>query len=64
MPSQIAPCLSHMMTFLSPRAMSSFMMAMPAAPAPQDTIFTSSIFLPTTFSALVRAASTTTAVPC
>ena len=44
--------------------MSSFMMAMPAAPAPQETIFTSSIFLPTTFRALVRAASTTTAVPC
>ena len=34
--------------------MSSFMMAMPAAPAPLVTTLTSSIFLPTTFSALIR----------
>ena len=39
-------------------------MATPAAPAPLVTSFTSSIFLPTTFRALVRPASAMTAVPC
>ena len=37
---------------------------MPAAPAPDITTRMSSIFLPTTRSALVSAASTTMAVPC
>ena len=44
--------------------MSSFTMAIPAAPAPQVTTRMSSISLPTSFRALVRAESTTTAVPC
>ena len=37
---------------------------MPAAPTPVSTILTSSIGLPTTFSAFVSAARTTMAVPC
>ena len=40
------------------------MTAIPAAPTPVTTTFTSSIRLPTTRSALRNAASTTTAVPC
>ena len=39
-------------------------MAMPAAPAPEVTIFTSSIFFPVSFKALIRPAKVTTAVPC
>ena len=39
-------------------------MAMPAAPAPEVTIFTSSIFFPVSFKALIRPARVTTAVPC
>ena len=38
--------------------------AIPLAPAPLNTTFTSSKPLPTTFSALIAAASVTTAVPC
>ena len=63
-PSQMAPLESHMITFLRPTAMSSLMMAMPAAPAPLVTTLTSSSFLPTTFRALIRPARVTTAVPC
>ena len=37
---------------------------MPAAPAPLSTMRTSGSALPTTLSALIRAASTTIAVPC
>ena len=36
----------------------------PAAPAPEVTTLVSSIFFPTTFSALIMAAIVTTAVPC
>ena len=43
---------------------SSFTIAKVAAPAPEVTILTSSFFLPTTFSAVVRPASVMTAVPC
>ena len=60
----MAPLRSVMMTFLRPMAIRSRMIAMPAAPAPEVTIFTSSIFLPTTLSALIRPAKVMTAVPC
>ena len=40
------------------------MIAVPAAPAPETTIWTSPTSLPTTRSALVSAASTQIAVPC
>ena len=40
------------------------MIAIPAAPAPEVTIFTSSSFLPTSFNALITPASVITAVPC
>ncbi len=39
-------------------------MAVPAAPAPFTTTFTSSIFLLTTFRAFITPARTTIAVPC
>ena len=42
----------------------SLAMAMPAAPAPTVTIFTSSFFFPTTLSAFKSPAKITTAVPC
>ena len=42
----------------------SLIIAIPAAPAPEVTILMSSIFLPTTFSALITPASVITAVPC
>ena len=63
-PSQMGPLESHMMTFLSPTAMSSLMIAVPAAPAPLVTTLMSSMFLPTILRALRRPASVTTAVPC
>ena len=53
-----------MMTFFSPMDIISLMMAMPAAPAPEVTIFTSSILFPTTFRALIIPAMVITAVPC
>ena len=53
-----------MVTFLKPEDSCSLTMAIAAAPAPEVTIFTSSFFLPTTFSALVRPARVMTAVPC
>ena len=40
------------------------MIAIPAAPAPEVTILMSSIFLPTSFSALIIPARVITAVPC
>ena len=49
---------------LAPAVISILMMAVPAAPGPFRTMCTSSIFLPTTRSALMRAAVTTMAVPC
>ena len=58
------PFRSHMVTCRKPAESSSFTMEMAAAPAPEVTIFTSSFFFPTTFSALVRPASVITAVPC
>ena len=53
-----------MITFLSPMDINSLMIAIPAAPAPEVTIFTSSSFFPTSFSALITPASVITAVPC
>ena len=52
------------MTFFKPLLMSSLVMAIPAAPEPLTTTERSSIFLPTSFNALIMAASVTTAVPC
>ena len=52
------------MMWRAPAFISNFAVAMPDAPAPVKTIRTSGSFLPTTFSALMIAASTTTAVPC
>ena len=63
-PSYMAPLRSQRMTFLSPRLISRRVMAMPAAPEPLTTTEMSSIFLPASLSALVMAASVTTAVPC
>ena len=40
------------------------MIAIPAAPAPEVTTFTSSNFFPVNFNALINAAAVTTAVPC
>ncbi len=60
----MAPCLSHMTICLRPIAISSLMMAMPAAPAPLVTTRISPIFLPVSFSAFSSAARVTTAVPC
>ena len=53
-----------MITFFRPILISSLMIAIPAAPAPEVTTLISSIFFPTTFSALSIAAIVTTAVPC
>ncbi len=39
-------------------------LATPAAPAPTKTILQSERFFPTTFTALIKPAKTTTAVPC
>ena len=52
------------MMLLAPWACSNWTMACPAAPAPLTTIFTEVMSFPTTRSALIRAASTTMAVPC
>jgi hypothetical protein len=52
------------MTSPTPWASRSFMIAVPAAPAPETTTRTSDSALPTTRSALVSAASTQMAVPC
>ena len=60
----MAPFLSHITTFLRPMLIRSLTIAVPAAPAPEVTILISSMFLPTTLRALIRAASVITAVPC
>ena len=48
----------------NPAWSSSLVMEMAAEPAPENTTFTSSFFLPTTFRALVRPARAMMAVPC
>ena len=58
------PNWSTAMMSRAPAVISILMMAVPAAPGPFRTIWTSSIFLPTTRRALMRAAVTTMAVPC
>ena len=63
-PACTTPWMSATTACRTPAAISSLRMAVPAAPAPDITTRTSSIFLPTTRSALVSAASTTMAVPC
>ena len=60
----MAPLRSHMITFFNPSSISSLMIALPAAPAPDITTLISSIFLPVNFSAFSSAAAVTTAVPC
>jgi hypothetical protein len=56
--------MSATTTSPAPAASSSLMIAVPAAPAPEMTILTSLICLPTTRRALSNAARTTIAVPC
>ena len=63
-PRCTTPAMSATTTSPAPAASSSLMIAVPAAPAPEMTILTSLICLPTTRSALYSAASTTIAVPC
>jgi hypothetical protein len=58
------PCWSQPMMFETPAAMMIFVQATPAAPVPLTTTFNSDICLPINFAALIKAASTTTAVPC
>ena len=66
------PLLSQMITSFAgvhmplstPTHSRSFATAMPAAPAPESTIFMLSSGLPATFDALISAASMTIAVPC
>ena len=53
-----------MLVFFAPIASSSFIDAIPAAPAPRQTIFAVSSALPCTCSALMRPAQMITAVPC
>ena len=59
-----APSLSTSTRSPGPICNISLAMEMPAAPAPLTTTLISSHFLPTTFSALIRPATTTMAVPC
>jgi hypothetical protein len=65
-PCQMTPLVSTTMQFCgrAPIVFRSSMQAIPAAPAPFRTIFTSSIFLPVRCSALMRPAAQITAVPC
>ena len=63
-PTWTAPWSSHTITSAAPEASRSRSTAVPAAPAPAIVIRTEPSFLPTTRSALVRAARTTIAVPC
>ena len=63
-PSYTAPLRSQSVKSFTPAESSSLPMAIAAAPAPLMTTLISSIFLFTTFSALVRPASVMTAVPC
>src|SRR5574341_605371 len=58
------PARSHTTMSLTPSAWRILTIATPAAPAPESTTRISEVFLPTTRSALVSAASTTMAVPC
>ena len=64
MPSQIMPALSQRVMFWKPYVRSSFVMAIPALPAPFTTTWAVSLFFPVTFKALIMPASTTMAVPC
>lgn len=52
------------MMLVAPRAASSWMIALPAAPTPETTMRTSERDLPTTSRAFCRAARVTMAVPC
>ena len=61
---QMAPLRSQMMASPRPMDFRSLKMAVPAAPAPENTAVMSSIFLSTSFRALMRAAATMMAVPC
>ena len=63
-PGTRMPCSSTAMMCLAPATCSIWMMAVPAAPGPFCTILTSSMRLPTTFSAFSTPASTMMAVPC
>ena len=62
--SPIIPLESTATIDETPYLCSSFMIAVPAAPAPIVTTLQSARFLPVTFIALISPASVTTAVPC
>ena len=62
--SEIAPSISHTITFFAPAWIIFLAIAVPAEPPPLITIFTSSIVFSATFSALIKPAKTTIAVPC
>ena len=63
-PSQMAPCRSQRVISRTPAFISSLQMEMPAAPAPLMTVCTCGSSSPRHLAPLMRAASTTTAVPC
>ena len=63
-PAVTQPSLSKAIIFVAPLLVNNRATAVPAAPAPLITIVASPNFLPTNFSELVSAASTTIAVPC
>ena len=58
------PDLSHIVTCLKPYVRRSFVIAIPAEPAPLTTTWQSSLVLPVTLSPLIIPANTTIAVPC
>ena len=64
LPFQMAPFRSQSVTSTAPAVISSFVMAVAAAPAPLRTMRTSGSFFPTSFSAFVSPARVMTAVPC
>lgn len=66
LPSYITPYESQRMQFsgLAPYSIISLRQAIPAAPAPFKTIFTSSIFFSWISKALIKPAKHTIAVPC
>ena len=63
-PLYTAPDRSQPIIFFTPYDKSIFTQATPEAPTPATTTFNSSKFFWTNFAALIKAALTTTAVPC
>ena len=63
-PGYTTPAISQRTALRRPMLHRSLKMAVPAAPAPEKTAEISSILFPVSFSAFIRAAATTMAVPC